>query len=75
MASATAYGRRPMFVRAEHSATAEGENSAYRPTLKNMQKNLEKLLYFIWKKLYALKEYLDYYDFWLHIWFVILGKI
>ena len=25
-ASATAYGQRPKFVRAEHSATAEGEN-------------------------------------------------
>ena len=32
-ASATAYGRRPKFVRAEHSATAEGENCAYGPTL------------------------------------------
>ena len=32
-ASATAYGRRPKFVRAEHLATAEGENSAYGPTL------------------------------------------
>ena len=34
-ASATAYGRRPKFVMAEHSATAEGENCAYGPTLKN----------------------------------------
>ena len=32
-ASATAYGRRPKFFRAEHSATAEGENCAYGPTL------------------------------------------
>ena len=32
-ASATAYGRRLKFVRAEHSATAEGENWAYGPTL------------------------------------------
>ena len=32
-ASATAYGQRPKFVRAEHSATAEGENWAYGPTL------------------------------------------
>ena len=32
-ASATAYGRRPKFVRAEYSATAEGENCAYGPTL------------------------------------------
>ena len=31
--TATAYGRRPKFVRAEHSATAEGKNSAYGPTL------------------------------------------
>ena len=34
-ASATAYGRRPKFVRAEHSATAEGENWAYGPTLQD----------------------------------------
>ena len=32
-ASATAYGQRPKFSRAEHSATAEGENCAYGPTL------------------------------------------
>jgi hypothetical protein len=32
-ASATAYGQRPKFVKAKHSATAEGENSAYGPTL------------------------------------------
>ena len=32
-ASATVYGRRPKFFRAEHSATAEGENWAYGPTL------------------------------------------
>ena len=32
-ASATAYGQRPNFFRAEHSATAEGENWAYGPTL------------------------------------------
>ena len=32
-ASATVYGRRPKFVMAEHSATAEGENCAYGPTL------------------------------------------
>ena len=37
-ASATAYGRRPKFVRAEHSATAEGENCAYGPTLKSFEK-------------------------------------
>jgi hypothetical protein len=33
MASATAYGRRPKFFRAEHLATAEVENCAYGPTL------------------------------------------
>ena len=32
-ASATAYGQRPNFSKAEHSATAEGENCAYGPTL------------------------------------------
>ena len=32
-ASATAYGQRPKFFRAKHSATAEGENCAYGPTL------------------------------------------
>ena len=32
-ASATVYGLRPKFFRAEHSATAEGENWAYGPTL------------------------------------------
>ena len=35
MASATVYGRRPKFFRAEHSATAEGENCTYGPTLTN----------------------------------------
>ena len=34
-ASATVYGRRPKFFRAKHSATAEGENCAYGPTLCN----------------------------------------
>ena len=32
-ASATVYGRRPKFFMAEYSATAEGENCAYGPTL------------------------------------------
>jgi len=32
-ASATAYGQRPNVFMAEHSATAEGENQAYGPTL------------------------------------------
>ena len=32
-ASATAYGNRPKFVRAEHLATAEGKNCAYCLTL------------------------------------------
>ena len=34
-ASATVYGRRPKFFRAKHSATAEGENCPYGPTLPN----------------------------------------
>ena len=33
IASATVYGRRPKFFRAEHWAMAEGENWAYGPTL------------------------------------------
>ena len=33
-ASATAYSQRPKFFRAEHLATAEGENCAYGPTLR-----------------------------------------
>ena len=33
MASVTVYGRRLKFVRAEHSATAEGEKCGYGPTL------------------------------------------
>ena len=33
MALATAYGQRPKFFRAEHSATAKGENCAYGLTL------------------------------------------
>ena len=44
-ASATAYGQRPKFVRAEHSATAEGKNCAYGPTLSErhvVRKNLAK---------------------------------
>ena len=36
-ASATVYGRRPKFFMAEHSATAEGENCAYGPTLQSTQ--------------------------------------
>ena len=39
-ASATAYGRRPKFVRAKHLATAEGEYCAYGPTLKHLHFNL-----------------------------------
>ena len=41
-ASATAYGQRPKFVRAEHSATAEGENCAYGPTLLNRDSFLNR---------------------------------
>jgi hypothetical protein len=36
---ATAYGRRPKFVRAKHLATAKGENCAYGPTLKFSNNN------------------------------------
>ena len=32
-ASATTYGQRPKFARAERLATAQGENCAYGPTL------------------------------------------
>ena len=32
-ASATVYGQRPKFFRAEHSATAEDEFCAYGPTM------------------------------------------
>ena len=32
-ASATAYGQRPKFAMAKHSATAKGENCTYGPTL------------------------------------------
>ena len=42
-ASATAYGQRPKFVRAEHSATAEGENCAYGPILVYHMTLLERL--------------------------------
>ena len=41
-ASATAYGQRPKFAMAEPSATAEGENCAYGPTLL-YSKQLQKL--------------------------------
>ena len=34
-ALATVYSQRPKFVRAEHSATAEGEKCGYGPTLQN----------------------------------------
>ena len=48
-ASATAYGQRPKFFRAEHSATAEGENCSYGPTLdftKNIAPDLPEALIF-----------------------------
>ena len=38
-ASATAYGQMPKFVKAEHSATAEGEKCDYGPTLLKSDKN------------------------------------
>ena len=41
-ASATAYGQKPKFVKAERSATAEGEKCAYGPTL-TIMKELETL--------------------------------
>jgi hypothetical protein len=40
--SAMAYGQRPKFFRAEHSATAEDENGAYGPTLIRSQENPTK---------------------------------
>ena len=40
-ASATAYGQRPKFVRAEPSATAEGKNCAYGPTLQTTDRKIE----------------------------------
>ena len=42
-ASATAYSQRPKFVRAKHSATAEGENYAYGPTLQNLDIMMEHM--------------------------------
>ena len=42
-ASATAYGQMPKFVRAEHSATAEGENCTYGPTLVSRVHNIQNL--------------------------------
>ena len=35
-ALAMAYGQRPKFAMAEHSATAEGENCTYGPTLNSI---------------------------------------
>ena len=43
-ASATAYGQRPKFIRAEHSATTEGENCAYGPTLPYFKHTCQDLL-------------------------------
>ena len=43
MASATAYGRRPKVVKAEHLASAESENCAYGPTLELKQKKCAKI--------------------------------
>ena len=39
-ASATAYGQTPKFVKAKHSAKAEGENWAYGPTLEIRWKSI-----------------------------------
>ena len=59
MTSATAYGQRLKSFRAEHSATAEGENCAYGPTLNSKSiKNIvvwalfQSLFNFGWKKEY-----------------------
>ena len=41
-ASATVYGQRPKFFIAEHSATAEGENCSYGPTLLLMDKEAKQ---------------------------------
>ena len=41
-ASATVYGQRPKFFMAEHSATAEGENRAYGPTLIKLLEIMER---------------------------------
>ena len=43
-ALATAYGQRPKFFRAEHSATAECENCAYGPTLQDATVKLKSEL-------------------------------
>ena len=58
-ALATAYGLRPKFVRAEHSATADGENCAYGPTL-NFLNLLQKLGHKTGEKAMGnLKEFLE----------------
>jgi hypothetical protein len=44
-ASATAYGQRPKFVRAEHSATAEGEIWAYGLTLAHSD-NIQTIFFY-----------------------------
>jgi hypothetical protein len=45
MASATVYGQRPKFFRAEHSATAEGENWAYGPSLQKYSTKYRKFFH------------------------------
>ena len=45
-ASATVYGRRPKFFRAEHSAMAEGENCTYGPTL-IFDKRIQNCFFFV----------------------------
>ena len=73
MASATAYGQKPKFVRAEHSATAKGENCAYGPTLLDIQQpilNLRILFFFQTKSNQTRQKnsgnYLSKYIFLLH---------
>ena len=63
-ASATAYGQRPKFFRAEHSATAEGENCAYGPTLidwqsKDLLRN-GRIPFFFWN--YNCSPLVDFLD-------------
>jgi len=50
-ASATVYGQRPKFFRAEHSATAEGENCAYGPTLQKFVVNAQQCCLYTSSKL------------------------
>ena len=61
-ASATVYGRRPKFFRAEHSATAEGENCTYGPTLEARAENSEIVSLLFWDKRLFHKDILKLSD-------------